>query len=78
MSHDTERKDGWPLLMGEAVAAEYMGLSTGIVKQLIHGGHLSEVLIPGRDGKPVRRSLIDRREIDEKAIEWRSKRTERV
>jgi len=52
-------------LVGVRQAAEYLGLSAWTVRDLIHGGHLPRVALPGRrPGETMRRVLIDRADLE--------------
>jgi hypothetical protein len=52
-------------------AAQYLSISTWAVRDLIANGTIQRVVIPGANGKDLRRVLLDRQQLDELVLRWR-------
>ena len=52
-------------------AARYLALSTWSIRDLIANGTIQRVVIPGANGKDLRRVLVDRQQLDELVLAWR-------
>jgi hypothetical protein len=66
-----------PRLLDLGDAGAYLGgISRDAVERLINRGELSVIRVPaGRNGDAVRRTLVDRLELDALVERWREKRT---
>ena len=51
-------------LLTTTQAAAYLGISYWTVRHLIDSGKLRRVALPGKDGGPIRRVLLDVRDLD--------------
>jgi hypothetical protein len=59
--------DPLPRLLDLNGAARYLGVSYWTVREYVFGGVLASVKLPcprSKDGRPLRRILIDRRDLD--------------
>jgi len=62
-----------PRLLDVAGAARYLSVSPWTIKALLANGTLSRVTIPLSGGRDLRRTLLDRLQIDELALRWRDR-----
>src|SRR5262245_14920698 len=53
-----------PRLLGIAGAAAYLGIEPRAIRELIAAGALRPVRLPGGAGRPLRRTLLDMRDLD--------------
>jgi excisionase family DNA binding protein len=54
-------------------AADYLGISYWTVRDLIHAGELPTVKPRGRDGRTIRRILIDVQDLDTLIERWKER-----
>jgi hypothetical protein len=57
-------------------AAEYLGISYWSVRDLVQSGMLASVKLPSpraRDGRTIRRTLIDRQDLDLLVEQWKER-----
>jgi excisionase family DNA binding protein len=63
-----------PRLLNLNQAAEYLGISYWSVRDLVQSGMLASVKLPApraRDGRSIRRTLIDRQDLDQLIELWK-------
>jgi excisionase family DNA binding protein len=57
-------------------AAEYLGISYWSVRDMVQSGMLASVRFPApraRDGRTIRRTLIDRQDLDQLVDQWKER-----
>jgi hypothetical protein len=63
-----------PRLLDLTAAAQYLGgISLWTVRDLVNGGVLKRVRIPGAGGGELRRVLLDRHELDRLVEAWKDR-----
>jgi len=62
-----------PRLLDVQAAARYLGLSPWTIRDLLAGGKLTRVAIPGPSGRDLRRVLVDRLELDRLVEAWKER-----
>lgn len=63
-----------PRLLNVRGAGEYLGVSGWTIRDLIAAGKLRRVLIPGANGRDLRRVLLDRADLDALIDRWKDVR----
>ena len=61
----------WPRLLDVPTAGRYLSVSASLIKALLASGALHRVIVLVGD-REVRRTLIDRHELDAMAARWRT------
>lgn len=58
-------------LLNDRQGAAYLGVSRSQFRALVAAGNVPRVSVPGEDGRPLRRLLVDRGDLDGLIEAWK-------
>ena len=58
-------------LINDREAAKFLGVSRSQLRALVGAGRIPRVVVPGEDGRPLRRLLVDVRDLDKLIERWK-------
>jgi len=63
-----------PRLLDLEGAAQYLGVSSWTIRDMLDAGKIPRVRLPGEDGKEIRKVLIDRNDLDQLVDQWKDQK----